>query len=72
MPARLILSNGTHLIADGAFAEIVGRLEAGGRWMQIDALQQDGQLRTTRVNPAHVVYAEIWNEDERVNPVFTE
>jgi hypothetical protein len=70
--ARLVLTNDTHLIAKGRYAEIVERLELGGRWMRIEALQQDGQVRTTHVNPAHVVYAEIWNEEDGGQSVFVE
>jgi hypothetical protein len=72
VPARLILTNGAFLIAQGAYAEVVEHLEYGERWTQIDALQQDGQVRTTHVNPAHVLYAELWDEDERTHPVFVE
>jgi hypothetical protein len=72
VPARLILTNGTHLIAQGSYAEIVERLERGERWTRIDVVQQDGGVRTTHVNPAHVLYTEISDEDERAHPVFVE
>jgi len=72
VPARLILTNGTHLIAQGDYADVVERLERGERWTHIDALQQDGGVRTTHVNPAHVLYAELWDEEPRSHPVFVE
>jgi hypothetical protein len=70
--ARLILSSGALLIAEGSYADIVERLERGERWTQIEALQQNGQVRTTHVNPAHVLYAERWEDEQRSHAVFVE